>query len=78
MRGRFFPPAIALCPWILLSFDHVGDDFAKHRGEFECMTGITGSDDEARMIRVVVDPEGTVEGVAVEADAGGMQWRVSE
>ena len=78
MCAGFFTPAITGSPSIWLSFDDISDDFAHHGRELERMAGITGGNDESRVSRIVVDPEGAVEGVAVKADTGGMQWGFGE
>ena len=73
MRAGLFTPAITGSPSIWLSFDDISDDFAHHRREFERRAGISDRNDETRVSRIVVNPEGTVEGVAIEADTAGMQ-----
>ena len=62
-------PCVALGPGILFLLNDIGDDRAKDGRELERMPGITRGDDEAFEVLVVRDPEGSVKGVAVKADA---------
>ena len=56
-------------PWVVPSFDGIGDESTDDRCELEAVTASAGCDNKAGSLRILTDPEISIEAVTIQTDA---------